>query len=133
MNRATAQRSASSLVDEAMALVSTVDVAQALLLQGQADVLFVDLREPGEREREGAIAGAFNAPRGLLEFWFDAESGKPQLVRPEVQYLLFCAAGWRSALAARTLQEMGVARVCHLGGGFTAWKAAGAPTLTPTR
>lgn len=120
-----------SLVDEAMPLVNTIDVAQALALYGRADAQFVDLREPGERAREGGIAGAYNAPRGLLEFWFDADSGKPQLTRSDVQYLLFCAAGLRSALAARTLQEMGVARVCHLGGGFAAWQAAGAPTLPP--
>jgi rhodanese-related sulfurtransferase len=82
--------------------------------------------------REGAIAGAFNVPRGLLEFWFDAASGKPQLTRPDLRYVLFCAAGWRSALAARTLQEMGMTSVCHLGGGFAAWKAAGAPTLPPS-
>lgn len=126
-------RSAKSLVDEAMAVVLTLDVAQALALHGRADVQFVDLREPGERQREGGIPGAYNAPRGLLEFWFDdtADTGKPPLTRRGVRYVLFCAAGWRSALAARSLQDMGVPEVCHLGGGFSAWRAAGAPTLPP--
>jgi len=127
-------RSARSLVDEAMSEVITLDVAQALALHGRADVQFVDLREPVERQREGGIPGAFNAPRGLLEFWFDAtaDTGKPQLTRQGVRYVLFCAAGWRSALAARSLQGMGVPDVCHLGGGFSAWYVAGAPTLPPS-
>jgi len=122
-------RSAKSLVDEAMTLVSTLEVAQALALHGRDDVQFVDIREPGERRREGIIPGAFHAPRGFLEFWFDATSdtGKPQLTRPGVHYVLFCAAGLRSALAARALQEMGIAQVGHVKGGFSAWKAEGAP------
>jgi len=123
-------RSARALVEEAMALVTTLDTAQALAMLGQPEVVFVDIREPGEREREGSIPAAFNAPRGLLEFWFDATAGtgKSALTRPDAHYVLFCAAGWRSALAARTLQDMGVRQVAHLGGGFDAWKAAGAPT-----
>lgn len=99
-------------------------------MHGQQDILFVDLREASELKRKGGIPGAFHAPRGLIEFWFDPEPGlgKVELTRQETTYLLFCAAGWRSALAAKTLQEMGVARVCQMAGGFEAWAAAGGVT-----
>ena len=101
-------KSAQTLVEDAMARVSTLDLQQA---------------------QAGIIPGAFHAPRGLLEFWFDSttDTGKPALTRAGVNYVLFCAAGWRSALAALALQEMGVDQVCHIAGGFSAWKAAGAP------
>jgi rhodanese-related sulfurtransferase len=81
-----------------------------------------------ELEREGIIPGAFHAPRGMLEFWVDPESPyhKP-LFAQDKQYVLFCAMGWRSALATRTLQDMGLSKVAHIEGGFTAWKDKGAP------
>lgn len=118
-----------SMFDEAMALITTHTVAEAQALFGQPGVLFVDLRDPRELEREGVIPGAFHAPRGMLEFWIDPASPyfKPVLNQPDTRYLLFCAGGWRSALAARTMQEMGVTQVAHLEGGFGAWRAAGAP------
>jgi rhodanese-related sulfurtransferase len=122
------KKTAKQLVDEAMALVRTVGLAEAQALHAVGNSIFVDLRDVRELEREGVIPGAVHAPRGLLEFWVDPESpyfhkafaeGKPMV--------LFCAAGWRSALAAKSLQEMGFTDVCHVDGGFTAWKAAGAP------
>ena len=122
------KKSAKALVDEAMALVVTRGVEEARALHARGEALFVDLRDVRELEREGVIPGAVHAPRGMLEFWVDPESPYHREVfsggRP---LLLFCAAGWRSALAARTLMEMGVEPVAHLEGGFTAWKAAGAP------
>ena len=127
-------RSARALVDEALALVTTLDVDQARALHGRPDVQFVDLREGVELRNEGTIRGAFHAPRGLVEFWFDrgGDWAQPALTRPGVRYVLFCAVGWRSALAARSLQEMGVEDVCHVGGGFAAWRAAGAPVEPDT-
>ena len=118
-----------SMIDEALALVTTIGVDEARTLHGRPGVQFVDLRDPRELEREGVMPGAFHAPRGMLEFWVDPASPyhKPALNQPGTQYVLFCAGGWRSALAARTMQEMGVERVAHLHGGFSAWKAAGAP------
>lgn len=123
-------KSARELVEEALASVETLTVAQAQALLGRADVQFVDIREGSELKAEGRIPGAFHAPRGLLEFWFDPSSAWHQapLVRPGVRYVLFCAAGWRSALAARDLMAMGVTDVSHVGGGFNDWAAAGAPT-----
>jgi rhodanese-related sulfurtransferase len=121
-------KSAKQLVDEALREVVTLSLDEARALHGHDETLFVDLRDVRELEREGLIPGAFHAPRGLLEFWVDPQSAyfKPVFGQGR-RVLLFCAAGWRSALAAKTLQDMGMAQVCHMDGGYTAWKAAGAP------
>ena len=120
-------KSSEQLVQEALAQVRTVSMDQALAMYKERSVRLVDLREPGERLRHGQIPGAFHAPRGLVEFWFDSTPGlgKPELTETGTTYLLFCAAGWRSALAAKSLQDMGVPYVCHMEGGFEAWVAAG--------
>ena len=98
-------------------------------LHSRDDVQFIDLRDVRELEREGVIPGAFHAPRGMLEFWVDPESPyhKPVFSAPSTRYVLFCAAGWRSALVTQTMQQTGLDEVGHIDGGFTAWKAAGAP------
>ena len=121
-------KSARQLVDEANAVVEEIDIAAAQALLGQPDVTFVDLRDPRELEREGRVPGAFHCPRGMLEFWIDPESpyAKPQF-QEDKTFVFFCGGGWRSALAARIAQEMGLAPVKQVGGGFTAWKKAGAP------
>lgn len=122
-------KSVKTLVDEALSIVRTYSLDEARALHGQADVQFIDLRDPRELEREGVMPGAFHATRGMLEFWADPESPyhKPVFNQPGKRFVLFCAGGWRSALAARTLVEMGMDNVGHLHGGFGAWKAAGAP------
>ena len=119
------------MVEQALACVCTHTAEQALALHGQADVLFVDIREPAELQHEGRVPGAFHAPRGVLEFLVDPASvwQRAELTRPGLHLLLYCAVGWRSALAARALQEMGVEHVSHLGGGLAAWKAAGGPVV----
>lgn len=122
------KRSAQSLVQAAMDEVATLSVAQARALFGSTDVQFVDVRDVRELEREGIIPGAVHAPRGMLEFWVDPESPYHRDVFAQDKlFVLFCAAGWRSALATQTLMHMGMARVAHIEGGFTAWKEAGAP------
>ena len=122
------------LLDEANAVIETVPVEAALKLHGADGVLFVDLRDPRELEREGKIPGAFHCPRGMLEFWIDPESpyAKPAFAEPK-RFVFYCASGWRSALAARTAQEMGLEKVGHLGGGFSAWKQAGGATEMPEK
>ncbi|WP_416795521.1 rhodanese-like domain-containing protein [Ciceribacter azotifigens] len=117
-----------ALLEEANAVVEVIDAAEAKTLHGQSDVVFVDLRDPREREREGTIEGAFSCPRGMLEFWIDPESPyhKP-VFAGDSRFVFFCASGWRSALATKTAQDMGLERACHLDGGFTAWRAAGHP------
>ena len=121
-------KTAKQLVDEAMQQIVTLALPEAQALLIDADALFVDLRDVRELEREGVIPGAFHAPRGLLEFWVDPQSEyfKPVFGQGK-RVVLFCAVGWRSALAAKTLQDMGMEHVCHVDGGFNAWKAAGAP------
>ena len=122
-------RSAATLVEEARGRIENVGVAEAARLLDDPDVLFVDIRDPRELEREGTIPGAFRAPRGMLEFWVDPAS---PYYRPALdsgrRLLLFCGSGWRSALAAATLQDMGLDRVAHLDGGFSAWQAHRLPT-----
>lgn len=120
-----------ALVDEAMARIETVPVEAAIALHGDPGVVFVDLRDPREIAREGRIPGAFSCPRGMLEFWVDPESpyAKPIFTEPK-RFIFFCGGGWRSALATRTVQEMGLDPVAHVGGGFTAWRAAGGPVET---
>jgi rhodanese-related sulfurtransferase len=123
------RKTAKSMVDEAMAAITTYSIEEARDLHGRDDVQFIDIRDVRELEREGIIPGAFHAPRGMLEFWVDPDSPYHHKVFEDhdKHYVLFCAAGWRSALATQTLQQMGLPKVAHIEGGYTAWKAAGAP------
>ncbi len=120
-----------ALVDEAMAQVKTYSVEEARARLDDPSVQFVDVRDVRELERDGVIPGAVHAPRGMLEFWVDPASPyyKPALDSGQ-KLVLFCGSGWRSALTAETLQEMGLDNVAHLDGGFTAWHEAGQPVET---
>ena len=121
-----------ALLDEANAVIRTLSVDEARALHGGDDVQFVDLRDPRELEREGRMPGAFHCPRGMLEFWIDPESpyAKP-VFQQDKTFIFFCAGGWRSALSAKTAQDMGLKPVAHIEGGFGAWKKAGAPVNLP--
>ena len=123
------KKTAAALVEEAMAQVTTYTVEQARALHGHPGVVFVDIRDVRELEREGVIPGSVHAPRGMLEFWVDPASPYHRDVfAQDKEYVLFCAAGWRSALATKTLMDMGMERVAHVDGGFGAWQQSGAPT-----
>ncbi|QWE28521.1 rhodanese-like domain-containing protein [Polynucleobacter sp. AM-7D1] len=114
------------LIANAMAQIETVPLDQAETLLDDENTVFVDIRDVRELEREGMIPGAFHAPRGMLEFWVDPKSPYFKPIFGEGKRLvLYCASAWRSSLATETLQKMGVPRVCHLEGGFGAWKKAG--------
>lgn len=116
------------LVAEAEREVETVSVEDALKLQDNEDILFVDLRDVRELWREGYIPGAFHCPRGLLEFWIDPDSVYyKDIFACGKKFLFYCNLGWRSALAAQVSQRMGLTPVAHLGGGFDAWREAGGP------
>jgi rhodanese-related sulfurtransferase len=117
-----------AMLAEANSAVDTLDIEAARALHGQEETVFVDLRDPRELEREGRMPGAFHCPRGMLEFWIDPDSPyhKPVFAEDK-KFVFFCAGGWRSALAARTAQDMGLKPVAHMEGGFGAWKKAGAP------
>lgn len=120
------------LLDEAEDEIENLSVKQALALFGNPDVVFVDLRDIRELEREGVVPGAFHCPRGTLEFAIDPNSAthKPVFAE-EKRFVFFCAGGLRSALATLTAQRMGLAPVCHITGGFGAWRSAGAPVVLP--
>ncbi len=116
------------LVQEATAKIRTLSTAEALTRQGDKEVVFVDIRDVRELERDGMIPGAFHAPRGMLEFWIDPESPYyKEIFGSGKQFVFYCASAWRSALATAAVQEMGLAPVAQLEGGFTAWKKAGGP------
>jgi rhodanese-related sulfurtransferase len=118
------------LLQEANAQISTCPVDEARKLLDDPGVVFVDIRDPRELEREGMIPGALQAPRGMLEFWVDPESPyhKPIFASGK-RFIFYCHSAWRSALATKAMQEMGLAQVCHLGGGFTAWRESGGPVV----
>ena len=121
-----------ALVDEAMAQVITYSVDQVRGRLTDPKVQIVDIRDPREREKEGTLPGALLAPRGMLEFWVDPASPyfKPVFADESKEFILFCGAGWRSALATKTLRDMGMTNVAHIDGGFTAWKKADAPMVS---
>ena len=116
------------LLAEANAVIRTIATDEAVGLHADGSVTFVDIRDPRELERDGMVPGALHATRGMLEFWVDPASPyfKP-VFGEDCQFVLYCASGWRSALATKTLQDMGMDNVAHVAGGFTAWKAAGGP------
>jgi rhodanese-related sulfurtransferase len=114
------------LLAEANAEIETLSISHAQKLLADENVIFVDLRDPRELEREGKMPGAFHCPRGMLEFWIDPESpyAKP-IFQEDKKFVFFCAGGWRSALAAKIAQDMGLKPVAHIEGGFGEWKKQG--------
>jgi rhodanese-related sulfurtransferase len=122
------------LVAEAYAEIETLKAGDAVKLKDDPNVVLVDLRDIRELQRDGRVPGAFHAPRGMLEFWVDPESPYyKDIFGTGKKFVFFCAGGMRSALAAQAVQHMGLEPVCHIEGGFRAWKEAGGPVedLTP--
>jgi len=119
------------LVAAAKAEITVLPVETAMGLLGDEDVMFIDIRDIRELDRDGRIPGAVHMPRGMLEFWFDPASPyhKPVLANDKKK-VLFCASAWRSALSVKALQDMGVEQLCDMEGGFKGWKAAGGPVET---
>ncbi len=118
------------LVAEANEIVEAVSADAAMRMVGEADVQFVDVRETSEHEA-GSIPGSVHVPRGLLEFIADPSS---PLHKTELsaggRLVIYCASGGRSALAAKTLLDMGVqGTVNNLVGGMTAWRKQGGPVV----
>ena len=106
-----------------------ISVEEAKKRHGDANTVFVDLRDVRELERDGMIADAFHAPRGMLEFWVDPDSPyyKPVFAEGKT-FIVYCQADWRGTLAAATLADMGMQNVLHLQGGYGEWKKAGGAT-----
>jgi rhodanese-related sulfurtransferase len=122
------------LVDQAKSEIEELEAADAVKLHGNPDVVLVDLRDPRELEREGKVPGAFHVTRGMLEFWIDPESPYyKDVFGQDKKFVFFCAGGWRSALAAKTAQDMGLKPVAHILGGYKGWKDAGGKVELPER
>ena len=115
-------KSSQTLVSEALSEVKTITADEALKLLNEDKCTLIDIREKGELDKTGRIENSNHIPRGMLEFWLDPEgpyfkSGKIDMNK---EMVLFCAGGLRSALAAKSLKEMGFEKVSHIDGGFAA-------------
>ena len=115
-------KSSQTLVSEALREVKTITANEALKLSNEDKCTLIDIREKGELDKTGKIENSNHIPRGMLEFWLDPEgpyfkSGKIDMNK---EMVLFCAGGLRSALAAKSLKEMGFEKVSHIDGGFAA-------------
>jgi rhodanese-related sulfurtransferase len=116
------------MVDEAKSRITTISLEEAQARLGREDVVFVDLRDVRELEREGMVPGAFHCPRGMLEFWLDPDSPyHKEVFAADKEFVFYCNGAWRSALAADVAQQMGLERVVEMDGGFTGWKKKGFP------
>jgi len=116
------------LVAEANAEITTISTEEAIARYGAEDVVFVDIRDVRELDREGMVPGAFHAPRGMLEFWVDPDSPyHKEIFASGKTFILYCQSAWRSALATKALVEMGLPNVMHYDSGFKGWKSAGGP------
>ena len=118
-----------TLVNEAMEQIKTYSVESVVARLADPAVQLVDIRDVRELAA-GTVVGAFHAPRGMLEFWVDPASPyfKPIFADDSKEFILFCGAGWRSALATKTLQDMGMTNVAHIDGGYAEWQKQCAPT-----
>lgn len=122
------RRSAKELVAHASKEIETLSAEEAVKLAGNSGVVFVDVRESEELQKTGKVKGAVHVPRGFLEFQADPTSTthKPELSSGR-KLVLYCGSGSRSALAAKTLKDMGIESVAHVAGGFAALQNAGVP------
>ena len=117
-----------TLIEEAEKNIDSISVDEVAGLLHDDTVTIVDIRDIRELQREGKLPGAVHAPRGMLEFWVDPDSPyHRELFSEEKRFVFYCASAWRSALATQTVQQMGMSNVCHMSGGFTAWKQAKQP------
>ena len=117
-----------TLIEEAEKNIDSISVDEVAGLLHDDTVTIVDIRDIRELQREGKLPGAVHAPRGMLEFWVDPDSPyHRELFSEEKKFVFYCASAWRSALATQTVQQMGMSNVCHMSGGFTAWKEAKQP------
>ena len=117
-----------TLVAEAKKQTNSINPVNAHDQQQAGDAILIDIRDIRELQRDGRIDGAFHAPRGMLEFWADPDSPyHKEIFATKGELVLFCASSWRSALAAKTLQDMGFNNIRDMDGGFAAWKTASLP------
>ena len=115
-------KSSQTLVSEALSEVKTITADEALNLLSEDKCTLIDIREKGELDKTGRVENSNHIPRGMLEFWLDPEGPYFKSVKIDMnkEMVLFCAGGLRSALAAKSLKEMGFEKVSHIDGGFAA-------------
>ena len=120
-------KSSQTLVSEALKEIKTISPEVALELSNENKCNLIDLRDIRELENEGRIEKSLHIPRGMLEFWLDPESVyfKDEKLDMNKEMIVFCAGGLRSALAAKSLKEMGYDKVSHIDGGFGLMKQKG--------
>jgi rhodanese-related sulfurtransferase len=121
-------KSSKTLVDEALKEIETQNPLKAKELYDKNNCTLIDIRDIRELWKEGAVAGALHIPRGMLEFWLDPNSpyyNKDKFEDESKKILVFCAGGLRSALATKSLQDMGHKNIAHIDGGFAAMKVNG--------
>ena len=120
-------KSSQSLVEEALAQIKTISSDEAKKKINDKECNLIDLRDIRELEKNGRIENSIHIPRGMLEFWMDPESAyfKDGKIDMNKEIVLFCAGGLRSALSAKSLQEMGFKKVSHIDGGFASMRNNG--------
>ena len=120
-------KSSQSLVEEALKSIETLSSSEAKSLYEKKEISLIDVRDIRELWKEGTIENSKHIPRGMLEFWLDPESSyyKANKIKDIKKMVLFCALGWRSALATKSLVDMGFKNVAHVDGGFDALKKSG--------
>ncbi|MDA1197999.1 MAG: rhodanese-like domain-containing protein [Proteobacteria bacterium] len=120
-------KSSQDLVIEANKVIETLDPAKVKLLNDNKECILIDVRDIRELWKEGTVKNSKHIPRGMLEFWLDPQSSyfKENKFEPNKKMILFCALGMRSALATKSLVEMGFENVAHVKGGFDALKQSG--------
>ena len=125
-------KSSKSLVEEALKKIQTLNPNEVKELLEKKEITLIDVRDIRELWKEGTIENSKHIPRGMLEFWLDPESTYYQANKIEnvKKMVLFCALGWRSALATKSLVEMGFKNVAHVNGGFDALRKSGLKVIT---
>ena len=120
-------KSSKTLVNEALIIIKTISAEKALKLFNDNKCNLIDIRDIRELQKDGKIQNSLHMPRGMLEFWLDPESVyfKDGKLDMDKEMVLFCAGGLRSALAAKSLQEMGYKKISHIDGGFASMKVNG--------
>jgi rhodanese-related sulfurtransferase len=125
-------RSVFDLVAEAEAAVACISIADGLGMAGRDDVLFVDIRDVREVAKTGRIKGARHVPRGMLEFWIDPKSPyHKEIFAEDKMFVFYCAGTWRSSLAAKSAQDMGLRNVAYMEGGIGVWAENNGPIDPP--
>tara|TARA_A100001037_G_scaffold6397_1_gene6476 strand:- start:5493 stop:5894 length:402 start_codon:yes stop_codon:yes gene_type:complete len=126
------KRTVEQMVADANKEVEEISINDAKPLVGREDVLFIDIRDIRELAKTGRVSGARHVPRGMLEMWIDPDTPyHREFFAEDKKFVFYCAGAWRSALAAKTAQDMGLTPVAHLEGGIKAWIEAGGPIDPP--